>query len=156
MYERPYFKQVKSRIEEPRRFIQVNVIRQRSSSPKFQVYNNALLTSQDDETYSTAIVNPKLWGRLVESSIGAHLLNHAVSERYNLYYWREGNNEVDFILEKGEKIIGLEVKSGASADNTGMGKFNERFHPDKMLLVGTGGIPYEDFLKINPKELFFS
>ena len=131
-----------------------SVIRQRSSSPKFQVYNNALLTSQDDETYSTAIVNPKLWGRLVESSVGAHLLNHAISERYNLRYWREGNNEVDFILEKGDKVIGLEVKSGASADNEGMGIFNEKFHPDKMLLVGTGGIPYEDFLKINPKELF--
>lgn len=131
-----------------------SIIRQRSSSPKFQVYNNALLTSQDDETYSTAIVNPKLWGRLVESSVGAHLLNHAVSERYNLYYWREGNHEVDFILEKGNKTIGLEVKSGANADNEGMGIFNEKFHPDKMLLVGTGGIPYEDFLKINPKELF--
>jgi hypothetical protein len=36
-----------------------------------------------------------------------------------------------------------------------MGIFNEKFHPDKMLLVGTGGIPYADFLKINPKELFF-
>ncbi|MDR3059778.1 MAG: ATP-binding protein [Prevotella sp.] len=131
-----------------------SVIRQRSSSPKFQVYNNALLTSQDDETYSTAIVNPKLWGRLVESSVGAHLLNHAVSERYNLHYWREGNHEVDFILEKGDKVIGLEVKSGASADNAGMGIFNEKFHPDKMLLVGTGGIPYEDFLKINPKDIF--
>lgn len=131
-----------------------SVIRQRSSSPKFQVYNNALLTSQDDETYLTAIVNPKLWGRLVESSVGAHLLNHAVSERYNLYYWREGNHEVDFILEKGDKTIGLEVKSGASPDNEGMGIFNEKFHPDKMLLVGTGGISYEDFLKINPKELF--
>ncbi|MDR1557635.1 MAG: ATP-binding protein [Tannerellaceae bacterium] len=131
-----------------------SVIRQRSSSPKFQVYNNALLTSQNDETYSTAIVNPKLWGRLVESSVGAHLFNHAVSERYNLYYWREGNNEVDFILEKGDKVIGLEVKSGASADNIGMGIFNEKFHPNKMLLVGTGGIPYADFLKINPKELF--
>lgn len=131
-----------------------SVIRQRSSSPKFQVYNNALLTSQDDETYATAIVNPKLWGRLVESSVGAHLLNHAVSERYNLYYWREGNNEVDFILEKGDKVIGLEVKSGASADNGGMGIFNTKFHPDKMLLVGTGGIPYEDFLKINPKDIF--
>lgn len=131
-----------------------SVIRQRSSSPKFQVYNNALLTSQDDETYSTTIVNPKLWGRLVESSVGAHLLNHAVSERYNLHYWREGNHEVDFILEKGDKTIGLEVKSGASAENKGIGIFNEKFHPDKMLLVGTGGIPYEDFLKINPKELF--
>lgn len=131
-----------------------SVIRQRSSSPKFQVYNNALLTALDDETYSTAIVNPKLWGRLVESSVGAHLLNHSVSERYNLHYWRESHNEVDFILEKGDKVIGLEVKSGASVDNEGMGIFNEKFHPDKMLLVGTGGIPYEDFLKINPKELF--
>lgn len=131
-----------------------SVIRQRSSSPKFQVYNNALLTSQDDETYLNTIVNPKLWGRLVESSVGAHLLNHSISERYNIHYWREGNNEVDFILEKGDKVIGLEVKSGASADNAGMGIFNERFHPDKMLLVGTGGIPYAEFLKINPKELF--
>ena len=131
-----------------------NVIRQRSSSPKFQVYNNALLSSQDEETYSTAIVNPKLWGRLVESSVGAHLLNHSISERYNLCYWREGNNEVDFILEKGDKIIGLEVKSGASTNNAGMGVFNEKFHPNKMLLVGTSGIPYEEFLKINPKELF--
>ncbi|NCC99755.1 MAG: ATP-binding protein [Bacteroidia bacterium] len=130
-----------------------SVIRQRSSSPKFQVYNNALLTSQDDETYSTAIINPKLWGRLVESSVGAHLLNHAISERYNLHYWREGNHEVDFILEKGNKVIGLEVKSGASAENEGMEIFNKKFHPDKMLLVGTGGIPYEEFLKINPKDI---
>jgi len=130
------------------------VIRKRSSSPKFQVYNNALLTSQDDETYSDAKVNPKLWGRLVESAVGAHLFNHSVSGRFNLYYWREGNNEVDFILEKGGKVIGLEVKSGARANNEGMGKFNTKFHPDKMLLVGTGGIPYEEFLKINPTELF--
>jgi predicted AAA+ superfamily ATPase len=131
-----------------------SVIRQRSSSPKFQVYNNALLTAQDDETYSTAVMNPKLRGRLVESSVGVHLFNHAVSERYNLYYWREGNREVDFVLKKGNKVIGLEVKSGASADNVGMRLFNEKFHPNKMLLVGTRGIPYEEFLKINPKELF--
>ena len=131
-----------------------SVIRQRSSSPKFQVYNNALLSSQDEETYSSVIINPKLWGRLVESSVGAHLLNHSISERYNLYYWREGNNEVDFILEKGDKVIGLEVKSSVSADNAGMGVFNDKFHPNKMLIVGTSGIPYEEFLKINPKELF--
>jgi predicted AAA+ superfamily ATPase len=131
-----------------------SVLRRRSSSPKFQVYNNALLTSQDHETYSAVTMNPKLWGRLVESSVGAHLLNYSVSERYNLHYWREGNNEVDFILEKGNKLIGLEVKSGVSSDNAGMGIFNEKFHPDKMLLVGTGGIPYKEFLKVNPKELF--
>lgn len=131
-----------------------DVIRKRGSSPKFQVYNNALITAQSDESYEKAIISPKLWGRLVESSVGTHLLNHSTSERYNLYYWREGNLEVDFVLEKGDNIIGLEVKSGIKAENAGMGVFSERYHPEKVLLVGTGGIPYDEFLKINPKELF--
>jgi predicted AAA+ superfamily ATPase len=131
-----------------------DIIRKRGSSPKFQVYNNALITAQSDETYEKAIINPELWGRLVESSVGTHLINHSISERYNLYYWRDGNYEVDFVLEKGDKVIGLEIKSGMKAENAGMGIFAERFHPEKVLLVGTGGIPYEEFLKINPKELF--
>ena len=131
-----------------------SLIRQRSSSPKFQVYNNALLTSQHVETWHDAIVNPQRRGRLVESSVGAHLLNHSVSGRYHLHYWREGKHEVDFILEKGNKVIGIEVKSGASAENTGMAIFNDKFHPDKVMLVGTGGIPWEEFLRINPREIF--
>ena len=81
-------------------------------------------------------------------------MNHFISDRYNLYYWREGNFEVDFVLEKGGKVISLEVKSGAHADNEGMSVFAEKFQPDKVLLVGTGGIPYDEFLKMSPKELF--
>ena len=86
--------------------------------------------------------------------MGAHLINYSISERYNLYYWREGNEEVDFIMEKGNKTIALEVKSGIHSDNPGMSVFAQKFHPEKVILVGTGGIPYADFLKINPIELF--
>jgi predicted AAA+ superfamily ATPase len=131
-----------------------DVIRKRGSSPKFQVYNNALIASQGNTAYQKAIINPKLWGRLVESSAGTHLLNHSISEKYNLYYWREGNYEVDFVLEKGDKVIALEIKSGMKADNAGMAKFAEKFNPEKVLLVGTSGIPCDEFLKINPKDLF--
>lgn len=131
-----------------------DVIRKRSSSPKFQVYNNALLSAQSDISFTEIIVDPKEWGRLVESTIGAHLINNSISERYGLYYWREGNDEVDFIIEKGDKVVALEVKSGIHTDNKGMKIFAEKFNPEKVLLVGTGGIPYADFLKINPKELF--
>jgi predicted AAA+ superfamily ATPase len=88
------------------------------------------------------------------TNVGAHLINYSISERYHLYYWRDGNYEVDFVLEKGNKVIGLEVKSGMKADNAGMSIFAGRFHPEKVLLVGTGGIPYDEFLKINPKKLF--
>lgn len=131
-----------------------NVIRKRSSSPKFQVFNNALLSAQSDDSFEKSLNSPELWGRLVESAVGAHLQNMSLSEHYQLYYWREGNYEVDFVLEKGNQVIGLEVKSGVKADNAGMNVFGAKFHPNKVLLVGTGGIPYQEFLKINPKELF--
>lgn len=131
-----------------------NVIRKRSSSPKFHVYNNALLSAQANIKFSDAVVNPKEWGRLVESSVGAHLLNHSISERYQISYWRESNSEVDFVLEKNGKVIAIEVKSGRRAANHGMNVFAQKFHPYRILLVGTGGIGIEDFLRINPITLF--
>ena len=131
-----------------------NMIRRRSSSPKFQVYNNALLSAQSNHLFSEMVINPKEWGRLVESSVGSHLINHSYSERYHLYYWRESNYEVDFVLEKNGKVIAIEVKSGRRAENKGMSVFVQKFHPEQILLVGTGGIGYEDFLRINPGNLF--
>jgi uncharacterized protein len=32
--------------------------------------------------------------------------------------------------------------------------FSEKFHSAKIFLIGTGGMPLEEFLKINPKEFF--
>jgi predicted AAA+ superfamily ATPase len=131
-----------------------NIVKIRSSSPKFQVYNNALLSVQRDENFLTARTSPDLWGRLAESAVGAHLLNHKAEGNYHLYYWREGNFEVDFVLEKRGKLIGLEVKSGQVTTNRGISAFNKKFPDAKAMIVGTGGIPYEEFLKISPNSLF--
>jgi hypothetical protein len=35
-----------------------------------------------------------------------------------------------------------------------MSEFTKRFKPDKVLLVGTGGIDIEVFLRTNPGNLF--
>lgn len=131
-----------------------NVIRKRASKPKFQVFNNALLTAQDDLTYEKANSDTKIWGRLAESAIGAHLLNNAITNNYTVYYWREKNDEVDFILERKKTLIALEVKTGRRAENNGMRVFAETFKPKKVLLVGTGGIGIETFLRMNPGDLF--
>ncbi|MEI8087412.1 MAG: ATP-binding protein [Paludibacter sp.] len=130
------------------------VLKTRSSSPKFQVFNNALLSAQSSYLFSEIATNPKEWGRLVESSVGAHLINHSHSERYELYYWRESNAEVDFVIVRNEKVIAIEVKSGRRGENKGMSIFAQKFKPQKVLLVGTGGIGIEDFLRLNPKDLF--
>ena len=131
-----------------------NQVRKRASSPKFQVYNNALLSAQRNETYDEIRMNPLAWGRIVESAVGAHLLNFAIPQNYTLYYWREGNNEVDFVLEKRGKIIAIEVKSSDSFNNKGIEVFKNRYNPDKTYLIGNRGLPWEEFLKISPEELF--
>ena len=77
-----------------------DMIRKRSSSPKFMVHNTALVSAQRNEFFGEIIMKPDQWGRIVESVIGAHLLNNAFSGGYNVYYWRNGNDEVDFVLEK--------------------------------------------------------
>ncbi|WP_244095088.1 ATP-binding protein [Pedobacter alluvionis] len=132
-----------------------DVIRKRSSSPKFQVHNNALVSAQRNEFFEEIRKQPAEWGRMVESSIGAHLLNHSFVEGYKVFYWRHRNDEVDFILEKRGKVIGIEVKStGLVTGTSGMDAFSKMYKPDKILLVGAGGLPWQEFLKISPSSLF--
>jgi hypothetical protein len=131
-----------------------DIIRKRSSSPKFQVHNTALISSQMPEAYNEITAAPAKWGRVVESAVGAHLFNQSFSEGYKVFYWRDGNNEVDFVLEKRGKVIGLEVKSGSIAGKQGMAAFAQQMKPDKVLLIGDDGIPWQEFLSINPREIF--
>jgi len=131
-----------------------NLIYKRSSSPKFQVHNTALITAQRDDLFMDIQVKPDDWGRLVESAIGAHLINYSITEGFTVSYWRDGNAEVDFVLGKKGKVIGLEVKSGSSQSTSGMEAFKKKFDPDKVLLVGNSGLPWQDFLKMNPTDLF--
>ena len=130
------------------------VIVQRSSSPKFQVQNTALLSALSNYVFSDALANFEIWGRHVESAIGAHLINAAKTGDVRLMYWRDGNFEVDYILECKGKIIGLEVKTGNSKFTSGMNRFKSQFNPHKMYLVAENGLNWKEFIKINPVDLF--
>ena len=130
-----------------------NIIRKKSSSPKFQVYNTALISAQSNDSFDEAMANPAIWGRLVESAVGAHLLNHAVSGDCTLSYWREGDEEVDFVMEQ-KQLIGIEVKSGAVQKTSGMAAFKKKFNPNKILLIGNTGLTWQEFLKTKPADLF--
>tara|TARA_R110000868_G_scaffold158036_3_gene385772 strand:+ start:17076 stop:18254 length:1179 start_codon:yes stop_codon:yes gene_type:complete len=125
-----------------------STVRQRASSPKLQVQNTALMTAQQNKTFEQAKQDLDYWGRLVESTVGAHLINQAVGKNIELYYWRDKNKEVDFVLQQGEKLTGIEVKSGSKQTALpGMAEFKKQYDPDKVLLVGAQGLPLEIFLQ---------
>jgi uncharacterized protein len=129
-------------------------IRRRSSSPKWQVKDNALLSVMSGKTLNQVQSEPELFGRYVESAIGAHLLNSGKAGGINLYYWREVDKEVDYIIESDNRFITVEVKSTVLKSSKGIYEFNKRFNPLKSIIVGQGGINWKDFLKIDPADLF--
>jgi predicted AAA+ superfamily ATPase len=128
--------------------------RKYNSIPKLMVYNAALLSSLSGSTFSKAFTTPSLWGRWVETAVGVYLLNEADIYDYKVYYWRERNDEVDFIVEYNRQCVAIEVKSGRRITNKGLSVFRDKFHPVKSFVVGSGGIPLEEFLAWNLEELF--
>ena len=131
----------------------VDLSRRRASIPKFQVYNNALKSVYFDLGFPDVMDHPDKWGHVFESAVGAHLLSQAFKERYEVYYWRENNAEVDFVIKKKNSVAAIEVKSNNCSTNTGLQVFSQKFSPKTTLVVGSGGLPAEDFFKINPVEL---
>ena len=127
--------------------------RRYQSVPKFQVYNNALLTAYRGTTYDKDRIDPQIWGRWVESAVGGYLLGGAEDGGYKVYYWRERSDEVDYIVASQGTAIALEVKSGRRGMNSGLPKFCESFHPKRALVIGTDGIPFKEFFHMKIEDL---
>ena len=121
--------------------------RQRGSSPKLQVLNTALMTATSGLTPEEARATPDFRGRLVESAVGAHLASAAAAGECALYYWRDRNREVDFVVQAGRRLTAIEVKSGRRRDTLpGMDAFADRFKTSRRLLVGADAVSLEEFL----------
>jgi len=122
-------------------------MRRKSSSPKLLVLNTALMSALSAFTFEEAKMQPDLWGRLIESSVGATIANSIRDSRLELFYWLGRNREVDFVLTKGKSIVAIEVKSGRKKGNLpGIEAFSKEFPVKKKLLVGSEGISLEEFL----------
>lgn len=116
--------------------------------PKLQVYNNALLTAlSEGVSYEKVFTDPQLWGRWVESAVGCYLLDKADELDCDLFYWREDNEEVDFVLRRADKLLAIEVKSGKRQSNSGLSTFRQMYNPQHSLVVGGQALPLEDLFK---------
>ena len=127
--------------------------RKYNSVPKLFVYNTSLLSALSGISFEKLYATPREWGRWVESAVGAHILNYADEQDYKVYYWRERNDEVDFVIESSRRCVAIEVKSGRRTRNTGLSVFSKRYNPKLSLVVGSGGVPVEEFLQWNVGDL---
>lgn len=85
-------------------------------------------------------------GRVFELIVGAQL----VRTEHDLFYWRDGKAEVDFVLKVGRKIFAIEVKSGRKKSPNGLIKFREKFKNSKSLIITP-----ENYLEFEKNPLFY-
>jgi predicted AAA+ superfamily ATPase len=127
----------------------------RSSSPKLQVCNTALMAALSNESFDEIRGQSNQWGRWVESAVGAHLLNLAMGTEYKIEYWKEGAFEVDFVVSHGKKVVALEVKSGKKKEALpGMAAIRKKHTIHRGLVVGAQGIPLPEFFEMDMSDLF--
>jgi uncharacterized protein len=124
------------------------VVRQRASSPKLQVFNTGLMgaiAASEGFGFEKLRAIPELWGRMVESAVGAQLLaKHLTHSTVTpaVQYWREGNREVDFVVRSNSELLALEVKSSDSSTSMiGLDTFCDHFPRARPQLIGPKGIP---------------
>ena len=132
------------------------VVRVKASSPKLSVCNTALSTAFSPSTVEELRRRHDLWGHLVESAVGAHLLATAKPAGVEVLYWNVGAKEVDYVLRKGERLAAVEVKSGLVGRVSGLKEFLCKYPRAKVYLVGGAGMSLETFLSVRPDELLFA
>lgn len=128
--------------------------RRKASIPKLQVYNNALKTVFNPLSFEQSISDHATWGHIFESGIGAYLISQAFEHRFEVFYWRDRNDEVDFVLRKKGSVVAIEVKSNAEKNTMGLDNFRTLFHPHTAFIVGNGGISADEFLSMDINKLF--
>lgn len=110
-------------------------VKQRGSTPKLVVLDNALVTAMQGVPFAQMKRDPASWGRLVENAVGAQLYWATQIHGGSLCYWRDRHEEVDFVIEQGQARCAIEVKSGAGAVPLhGLETFRKR-HPQTRAAV---------------------
>jgi uncharacterized protein len=131
-----------------------SMVRTKASSPKLLALDTGLVTAHFNLEPAAIRSAPQVWGRLVESAVGAHLVKSCEGTQAEIQYWRDRGLEVEYVLKAPSGIAAIDVKSGRRRETPpGIGRFVDRWPDAKPFLVGDGGIPLKEFLSIDPLSL---
>lgn len=125
----------------------------RSSSPKLIIRNNALVNAIVGGSFEESRVDYAWWGRLVENAVGSHLLNHFHDLPTSIFYWRDRNREVDFVIKSPSRTLAVEVKSGKPNNLQGLSTFCRLYPKAIPIVIGPQGISLEEFFRNDPSDL---
>ena len=129
-------------------------VRQRGSMPKLLALNTALMTASSGFTFEEAKQDRVFWGRVVETAIGAHLRNSSYGTLIQVSYWRNRNQEVDYVLWDRRRTLAIEVKTGKRVHSrAGLEAFSKAYSRSEKLVIGADSLPLDSALRQTAESL---
>jgi len=137
-------------------------IKQKGSIPKIVLFDNSIANVLSGRDYKAATQDTEHWGHLVENAVGSVLYSLCKEKGAEIFYWRERDYEVDYIVKYGDKLIAIEVKSGKKIkDLSGLNIFKDRHEKAISLVISSTKehienhkiIDLEEYL-LNPEIVF--
>jgi predicted AAA+ superfamily ATPase len=122
------------------------LLKVRGSSPRLLTFDPSLMAVASAKSREDLLGDGATRGHVIESAVGSYLLARSQAEGFSLFWWREGEREVDYVIRKGTKRTAIEVKSGRIKNRNGMRAFLEKYPGTYALVVGSPEYSIEDFL----------
>ena len=99
-------------------------------------------------------------GEIDNTFLGAISENYVAqvfaAKQYGLYYWTtEGKAELDFVLQKGDEIIAVEVKTGTRTKSKSLAMFIEKYKPAYSIRISSKNFGFENNIKSVPLYAVF-
>lgn len=127
-------------------------------SPKLQLLDTGLMNyfaGLQTEVFGTTDLNALYGGRVVEHLVGQELYASQVSMLFKLHFWirekKQSNAEVDFVLAHGNKVIPIEVKSGATGRLRSLHQFIDRADHNLAVRLYAGKLSVEEAVTLEGK-----
>ncbi|MDR3305384.1 MAG: ATP-binding protein [Clostridiales Family XIII bacterium] len=124
----------------------------------FKLYMSdvGLLTMKSGISQSTVLSA----GQIDNTFLGAVSENYAAqalhNKHYGLYYWTtDGTSELDFVLQKGDDIIAVEVKTGTRTKSKSLNMFVTKYKPAYSIRISSKNFGFENNIKSVPLYAVF-
>lgn len=127
-------------------------------SPKLQLLDSGLVnyfSGLQADIFGSKDLNSIYGGRIIEHLVGQELLASQSSLLFQLHFWvrekNQSNAEVDFVLAHGNKVIPIEVKSGATGRLRSLHQFMDQAEHGFAVRLYAGKLEVDDAVTVEGK-----
>ncbi|MDD6003379.1 MAG: ATP-binding protein [Bacteroidales bacterium] len=123
---------------------------------KLYLSDTGLLTMKAQMPHSLILSDNPIGGTFIGALTENYVAQSLTSNGFPLYYWKSDNRaELDFVIQKGEYVIPLEVKSGVNVKSKSLGVFNSRYDIQKSIRTSLRNFGFENDIKSVPLYALF-